>query len=189
MSHHESPRSEALVAYRICDEKSESISDREGDCHGSWQLIKRAVSSCIEKRAMLSLIPTATCLMLSLAYVVYVCPPLRAIDVYAVRYPSTLSKSSHILVVRAIEEFRIRSDVSSNRGRPHPCVRCLGACTQPCLPRPSCHATLSPRFTVASARLSSERDRSLQLCNAIIQCGAPLPLLFLSLMLRVRRSC
>ena len=80
----------ALVVQRNRDEKPESISDREGDCHrdcnGAWHLTKRAMSSCIEKRAMLNLVSTPICLVLSLAHVAYGCPPLRAVDVHAVCY-------------------------------------------------------------------------------------------------------
>jgi hypothetical protein len=46
------------------------------------------MSSCIEKRAMLYLVSTATSLALSLTHVVHGCPPLRAVDVRAVRHSS-----------------------------------------------------------------------------------------------------
>lgn len=43
---------------------------------------------CIEKRAMLYLVFTATSFVLSSTHVVHDCPPLRAVDVRAVRHPS-----------------------------------------------------------------------------------------------------
>jgi hypothetical protein len=75
------------VAYRIYDEKSEGISDREEDCQGAWQLIERAMSSRIEKRAMLNPAQTGSWIMLFLAYV---CPQQqRAVGVRVVHHPST----------------------------------------------------------------------------------------------------
>jgi hypothetical protein len=70
------------VAYRICDKKFESISDRGRDCYGAWHLNKRA------KGAVLYTDPTAIYLVLFLAHIVHGCPPLCRVDVLAVRHLS-----------------------------------------------------------------------------------------------------